>query len=463
MIAKGNLHGNGDKLAAYLTTGKEGERAELVETRGFASRDIHTAFLDVEIQAYGTRCQKPFFHGYTRLAPGEELTANNGCTSPTAWKSGLALKASHARSRSIIRRTARPTCMSRGAGSTPRRCAPSIPACTKTISRKSAARWKSSSASAGAELPRAERPDARAGRKEFEESRRLDTDLKAIRNTIMTACSSRTAAKAFNAALDAQRVDAGEWRPARLLHRHRCRRAAACPQQEAHRHDAGRDPRPSRRPRPTQLPSVEEARGRQQERTAEIEKTQSQAPQPVGLRLVFTSAANRITEPSAPIFDRDAAEAAWTEQLTAAAIAKDEATPSTPKPEREGEGPQPADEGIPTSPAASENAPAPTTTRPNVVPEPELAGSAASGFKSPERAASGIFGGIAKVAETILGGLFSFFGAAEPKLSPQQAERATQAADERSEAQERPSPPGKSRQRGIVSSPNRTVSSSRWI
>ncbi len=52
MIAKGNLHQHGGKLAAYLTTGKDGERAELVELRGFASGDIRTAFLDVEIQAY---------------------------------------------------------------------------------------------------------------------------------------------------------------------------------------------------------------------------------------------------------------------------------------------------------------------------------------------------------------------------------------------------------------------------
>src|ERR1019366_9729312 len=73
MIAKGNLHGDGRKLAAYLTTAGKDERAELVETRGFASDDIHTAFLGVEVQAYGTQCKKPFFHGYVRLAPGEEL------------------------------------------------------------------------------------------------------------------------------------------------------------------------------------------------------------------------------------------------------------------------------------------------------------------------------------------------------------------------------------------------------
>ena len=54
-------------------TGKKGERAELVELRGFASADIGTAFLDVEIQAQGTRAEKPFFHAYVRLAAGEAL------------------------------------------------------------------------------------------------------------------------------------------------------------------------------------------------------------------------------------------------------------------------------------------------------------------------------------------------------------------------------------------------------
>src|ERR1700691_3589691 len=74
MIAKGNLHPNGKKLADYLTTGKEGERAELVELRGFASDNIRDAFTDIEIQAEGTRCEKPFFHGHVRLPDNESLT-----------------------------------------------------------------------------------------------------------------------------------------------------------------------------------------------------------------------------------------------------------------------------------------------------------------------------------------------------------------------------------------------------
>ena len=41
MIAKGNLHAHGAKLADYLTTGYADEAAELVELRGFAA-DQHS-------------------------------------------------------------------------------------------------------------------------------------------------------------------------------------------------------------------------------------------------------------------------------------------------------------------------------------------------------------------------------------------------------------------------------------
>jgi hypothetical protein len=73
MIVKGNLHADGQKLAAYLITGKMGERAELVELRGFASSDIRAAFIGVHMHAATTQCVKPFFHSYIRLPENEEL------------------------------------------------------------------------------------------------------------------------------------------------------------------------------------------------------------------------------------------------------------------------------------------------------------------------------------------------------------------------------------------------------
>ena len=74
MIAKGTLHNNGARLAAYMVAGKEGERAELFEVRGFASDDILAAFRSVDVQADGTRIVKPLFHVQVRNPEGEELT-----------------------------------------------------------------------------------------------------------------------------------------------------------------------------------------------------------------------------------------------------------------------------------------------------------------------------------------------------------------------------------------------------
>src|SRR5271165_4203607 len=74
MIAKGNLHAHGAKLASYLTTTYADERAELVELRGFAAGTIREAFLDVQMQAAATQATKPFFHAYVRAPEGERLT-----------------------------------------------------------------------------------------------------------------------------------------------------------------------------------------------------------------------------------------------------------------------------------------------------------------------------------------------------------------------------------------------------
>lgn len=74
MIAKGNTHADCGKLAAYMVTGKDGERAELHELRGFASDDIRKAFRTVAFLAEGTNCDKPLFHVQVRNPEGENLT-----------------------------------------------------------------------------------------------------------------------------------------------------------------------------------------------------------------------------------------------------------------------------------------------------------------------------------------------------------------------------------------------------
>lgn len=68
MIAKGNTHKSGSKLAWYLTTAKEGERVELWQLAGFAAGDIRAAFRSVHVMAEATRCEAPFFHVQVRNA-----------------------------------------------------------------------------------------------------------------------------------------------------------------------------------------------------------------------------------------------------------------------------------------------------------------------------------------------------------------------------------------------------------
>ncbi len=71
MIAKGNTHADCGKLAAYMVTGKDGEKAELHELRGFASDDIRKAFRTVAFLAEGTHCDKPLFHVQVRNPEGD--------------------------------------------------------------------------------------------------------------------------------------------------------------------------------------------------------------------------------------------------------------------------------------------------------------------------------------------------------------------------------------------------------
>jgi relaxase-like protein len=74
MISKGTTHNNGVRLAGYMTTGKEGERAELWELRGFEATNIKDAFRDVQIMAGATKAEQPFFHVQVRNREGETLT-----------------------------------------------------------------------------------------------------------------------------------------------------------------------------------------------------------------------------------------------------------------------------------------------------------------------------------------------------------------------------------------------------
>jgi len=73
MIAKGTPHRDGAILARYLVTGKERERAELWELRGFSCTGIVPAFRSVHVMAAATKCLAPFFHVSVRNPDGDNL------------------------------------------------------------------------------------------------------------------------------------------------------------------------------------------------------------------------------------------------------------------------------------------------------------------------------------------------------------------------------------------------------
>jgi relaxase-like protein len=205
MIAKGNLHGAGARLARYLVTGKKGERAELVELRGFASADIGAAFLDVEIQARGTRAEKPFFHAYVRLAAGEALDRKQWRYVADRIERQLGF-AGQPRAVAFHHLPAGETHMhvawSRIDLEDMRALDPGLYKFKlKEISR-------ALEDELGLLRVSSERaPDNRTlapGRNEFEQARRLGTDLKAIRNAIRECWEQSDSGRSFAAALDAR-------------------------------------------------------------------------------------------------------------------------------------------------------------------------------------------------------------------------------------------------------------------
>ena len=204
MIAKGNLHAHGVKLAAYLITSSADERAELVELKGFAATNIRDAFIDVQMQAAATRATKPFFHAYVRLPKGEadQLAPEDWRTITDRMEKELGFEgqpravAFHnqadgdrhmhiAWSRiDLASLTAIDPGLYKNKMKSLCRAFEEEFGLTKVANERGAdVKTKS------------------ANRAEFEQSRRLDTDLKAIRNTIHDCWQSADSGQAFAAAL----------------------------------------------------------------------------------------------------------------------------------------------------------------------------------------------------------------------------------------------------------------------
>jgi len=176
-------------------TGKTGERAELALMEGFAASDLRDAFRDVEIQARATKARFPFFHLYTRFPPGEivddekgralcleivrrEIAALGFTGQPYAVAFQIDRATGELHVHAAISRIARRRRSGQFFAIDPGLYKNRLKEISRACERDYGLTIVSSERKPG------DRARA-AGRDEFEESRRLDTDLKTIRTTIL--------------------------------------------------------------------------------------------------------------------------------------------------------------------------------------------------------------------------------------------------------------------------------------
>ena len=61
MILKGTQRGHGANLATHLLNTRDNDHVDVIQLRGVAADDLHGALLEIEATAHGTKCQQPFF------------------------------------------------------------------------------------------------------------------------------------------------------------------------------------------------------------------------------------------------------------------------------------------------------------------------------------------------------------------------------------------------------------------
>jgi hypothetical protein len=209
MIAKGKPRAQGGKLARYLMTGEPGEIAQLVETRGLErfGKDPAAAFDRLEQWAEDkTNCRKAFFHGHIRLAPGERLSDAQWMEAVDRYEKTLGF-AGQARMVSFHIEEATGdkhlhVAWFRVDLEKERAIDPGLyKNKSKRLSRDLEAKF-------GLKVLSNDRKPGdhakAADRNEHEESRRLGTDLKAIRNAILDAFQKSDNGRSFAAAIHAQ-------------------------------------------------------------------------------------------------------------------------------------------------------------------------------------------------------------------------------------------------------------------
>jgi len=400
MIAKGNLHGDGGGLARYLMTGKNGEIAQLLQTRGLENLggDPVQAFATLQkVAEANTKSSMPFFHAQTRLPHGENLTDAQllqvadrqekrlGFTGQPRIASVHILPNGDRHLHVGWFRIDRETMQAIDPGLYKNHL--------KQLCRKLEKEFGLQ------EVSNFRKPDDRAraaSRKEQEEARRLGIDNRAVRNTILNCLEQSDGGKSFNAALDERSL---------MLANGDRRNCFVVIDQEGGHHalnkkltgmtlDALRE-RFADLDR-SQLPSVEQAKELQRERHSQIERTTQPEQQPelqpgrydtlheaeqrIEAERALAAAANRVTELPAPVYDREAAETAWQKELidrAAAQAEQDERAASRGRKDNTRNSPQP-EQSRPAAHGPYAEFPVPEPPQPAPpTPERELSGAMA--------------------------------------------------------------------------------------
>ncbi len=401
MYTKGKIRADGAKLARYLMEGGPGETAHVIDMRGWEAfgSDPTTAFGRMELWAEEvSRSTKPFFHGHIRLPSDERLTDEQWRRSVDRMEKRLGFSGQpRIVSFHIDNETGEKHLhvgWFRIDLETERAIDPGLfknhlKQLSRQLERQFALR----------ELSNDRRPEHRAsdaGRNEFEQSRRLGTDINAIRTAILDCFQQSDGGKAFKAALESQGLELanGDRRDCfvvidaaggfHALNKKLTGQTLAATREKLADLDR------------SQLPTVEQAQALQAERQREAAQEPRQQPAPARemenhgatargpyaeLRAAqtesrFAAGAERATAPRPETFDRDAADADWNAKLAAAAIAHDDAarTENTAR-----QGPE-AGQGVERDRPAAERryaalqTPEPT---PEAKPERELSGTAA--------------------------------------------------------------------------------------
>jgi Relaxase/Mobilisation nuclease domain len=372
MIAKGNLHGDGAKLAAYLLTAEEGQIAQLVETRGlegFGSDPVAAFDALQQIADAHTRSTQPFFHVQTRNAPGEHLTDAQWREVADREEKRLGFSGQprivsyhidEATGEKHLHVAWFRVDLENMRAIDPGMFKNHLKQLARKLEREFALREVSNTRQPG------DRARA-ADRNEVEESRRLGTDLRAIRNSILGSYEQSDSGKAFKAALEAKglMLANGDRRDCFVVvdregGHHALNKKLTGQTLAATRERLADLDR-------SQLPSVEQAQAMQAERSraheaiaikaepiqaAEVARQQSEPDMPAargryasldphetppapGSEHELSRNAAEILNRSAETpaieaenithYDRDAEEAAWLDAVANAAIAKDEA------------------------------------------------------------------------------------------------------------------------------------------